>query len=204
MVIDVRSTLRVLMPIVSTVSIRREAADRAARSSPRPVPDLRSTRCPPTRPSHPVYETSAGDVRVALGQVARCSVRADAADARCSRANRGTCEAFADDVSESASRVHRGRPAGSAPYLSATSSRDALRRRRVENRGRHSDRRKLGGRGGSANRTPWDRHLRIRRLDQSEGLDARELPPFPAVILKRAMRLAIQPLVAMTITTRRQ
>ena len=134
MVIDVRATLRVLMPIVSTVSIRREAADRAARSSPRPAPDLRSTRCPPTRPPHLVYETSAGDVRVAVGRVARCPVRADAAGARSSRASRGTCEAFADDVSEPAPRVHRGRPAGSAPYMSATTpgegSRIASGRRR--------------------------------------------------------------------------
>jgi hypothetical protein len=105
------------MPIVSTVSIRREAADRAARSSPRPAPDLRSTRCLPTRPSHLVYETSAGDVRVAVGQVARGSVRADAAGARCSRASRGTCEAFADDVSESASRVQSRKTRGICSVL---------------------------------------------------------------------------------------
>ncbi len=136
------------MPIVSTVSIRREAADRAARSSPRPAPDLRSTRCPPTRPPHLAYKTSAGGVRVAVGRVARCPVRADAAGARSSRVSRGTCEAFADDVSESAPRVHRGRPAGSAPYMSATTPGEGSR---IAS-GRPSDRRRFGGRGRSANR----------------------------------------------------
>ena len=113
-----------------------------------PAPDLRSTRCPPTRPPHLVYETSAGGVRVAVGRVARCPVRADAAGARSSRVSRGTCEAFADDVSESAPRVHRGRPAGSAPYMSATTPAEGSR---IAS-GRPSDRRRFGGRGRSANR----------------------------------------------------